>query len=481
MKRLKKIMLTFISLILTLFLAVSGVLIYAITQPNVYQHTFNSALVDKYDRLTSVNDPKIVLIGGSSMPFGVRSDLMERELPDYKVVNFGLYAALGSKLMLELSLSNLREGDIVVFAPEYSAQLWSDYFNAETTLQAFDTRKELAFQLPFGDYWMPLINAYPSYLKSKAELLESGIPDPQGVYNRSSFNEYGDISYDRPYNIMPDLYQTNDTVTIDSGIVDDNFTEYFNDYTKKLRKKGVNVYLSFAPVNALAVSDSSPEKRLEFYEFCRGAFDAQVISNIDDYVLDAGYFYDSNYHLNNNGAIYRTALLVGDLKRTFKDTSPIGISIPKAPEIESGDSSEGEDTDGADFVYSVADNGRIAIGGLSESGKAKTHISIPSYINGTAVYKLEDGALANAPNLESVDIPSAIRSLGNNLFEGSGKLRSVNLAISPRLSVELPSVGNGLLNGAPSSLTIYVPSTQYSRIITDYFWSRYASSIRSMD
>ena len=51
-----------------------------------------------------------MLVGGSSLAFGVDSTLLEEEFPGYTVVNFGLYAALGTQMMLELSDGQFREG-----------------------------------------------------------------------------------------------------------------------------------------------------------------------------------------------------------------------------------------------------------------------------------------------------------------------------------------------------------------------------------
>ncbi len=40
-------------------------------------------------------------------------------------------------------------------------------------------------------------------------------------------------------------------------------------------------------------------------------------------------------------------------------------------------------------------------------------------------------------------------------------------------AVELPEVGDGLTDGAPSGMKIYVPDEAYGLYITDYFWTRY--------
>ena len=96
--------------------------------PAVYGDTFVGVLKDKYERLYSLEDPKIVIIGGSSVPFGIDSKMVEEEM-GMPVVNFGLYADLGTKLMLELSRDHIKTGDIVILAPELDSQTLSSYFS----------------------------------------------------------------------------------------------------------------------------------------------------------------------------------------------------------------------------------------------------------------------------------------------------------------------------------------------------------------
>ena len=103
--------------------------------PAQYELTFLGALAPKYERLNAIEEPKVILVGGSSTAFGLDSALLEESV-GMPVVNFGLYATLGTKLMLDLSRDGIGEGDIVVLAPEIDAQTLSLYFNAESTWQA---------------------------------------------------------------------------------------------------------------------------------------------------------------------------------------------------------------------------------------------------------------------------------------------------------------------------------------------------------
>ena len=81
----------------------------AILPRNSHENDFTAAIVDKYDRLNQTTGKKIVFVGGSSLPFGLKCGLIESELPGYTAVDFGLYAALGTVVMMDLSLSGISE------------------------------------------------------------------------------------------------------------------------------------------------------------------------------------------------------------------------------------------------------------------------------------------------------------------------------------------------------------------------------------
>ena len=81
--------------------------------PPAYSHTFVGALDEKVERLASIEGKKAVVIGGSSVAFGIDSALMEEHL-GMPVVNFGLYAAIGTKAMLDLAWPHIGAGDTVI-------------------------------------------------------------------------------------------------------------------------------------------------------------------------------------------------------------------------------------------------------------------------------------------------------------------------------------------------------------------------------
>ena len=119
--------------------------------PDCYAESYYAELAPMYRRLREAEGRKIVIVGGSNVAFGLDSGLMEELLREkgyaYEVCPFGLYAAVGSSAMLDLSENTLREGDIVILALEPTSETMSDYFGATAFWKCTENAPELLFGL----------------------------------------------------------------------------------------------------------------------------------------------------------------------------------------------------------------------------------------------------------------------------------------------------------------------------------------------
>ena len=105
---------------LSAFLALQGVLLGLLLgcfdgSPETH---YLASILDKHQRLKSLPSPRVILVGGSNVPFGIQSPLLERELR-LPVVNMGLVARLGIDFMLGDVEREVRAGDIVLLSLEY--------------------------------------------------------------------------------------------------------------------------------------------------------------------------------------------------------------------------------------------------------------------------------------------------------------------------------------------------------------------------
>ncbi len=78
------------------------------------------------------------------------------------------------------------------------------------------------------------------------------------------------------------------------------------------------------------------------------------------------------------------------------------------------------------FEYGVTDN-EIRIIGYDKTEGCPSRIVIPSEIEGLPVSEIGFFAFANFDDLESVEIPSGVKSIGDRAFENCGKLSDVSI------------------------------------------------------
>ena len=188
---------------------------------NVFQKTFYGAFLPKYDRLRSCQKKKVVVLGTSSVAFGIDSLLLEEELAhanfDYDVVGYGLYGALGTRLMMETALPFLQEGDIAVLSPELFPQTLSNYFSVIETYRAIEKDTRI-FNSLSSDERTKMILGVPSYLSERHKYEEP--IESIGVYSASSFNARGDMTFERSANIMPYYFDVNTPLSFDIKMFD---------------------------------------------------------------------------------------------------------------------------------------------------------------------------------------------------------------------------------------------------------------------
>jgi hypothetical protein len=482
MKAIKALIKT-VAALLVIVLPLSLILSLAVMTPDMYDKSFMGQLDEKFDRLYEIDEPKLVVVGGSSVAFGLDSALLE-QYTGMPVVNFGLYAALGTRLMLDLSRDAIGEGDVVVISPELDAQTMSMYFNSESTLQAMDGSYYMLSHVD-RDNIFSLLGAMFAHLGRKIALKEP--VDPQGVYNSSSFNEYGDIIYDRPSNVMESYYDTNKTVTLDESILDEEFIDYLNEYASHCKAQGARVYFSFCPMNIMGMTEGTDARSLYDFEcLLRRRLDFDLISYADDYIMDAGYFYDSNFHLNNTGARYRTLLLARDVLLAEGIPTLIAEELPDAPELGSGAITVlGYDQNQEYFTFQRMESGNYRITGLTDKGKAAVELTIPrSYTEagaryGVAVTSVGLGAFKGcSATLVNIPADSYVNKIENGAFIGASKIRTLNIYIDDPNAIKPPSTGEGGFTGI-NSLRIHVPRGSDYRI--DYFWSEVPKNVQIIE
>ena len=396
--------------------------------PVQFGDTFMGELKSKYERLKETSGKRIVLVGGSGVAFDCDSALMDDFFPSYEIVNFGMYAGLGTKAVMDLSENYIHEGDIVILSPEQSEQTFSDYFNGEYMWQAADGAFGMLRDLKSENFEAMLGN-FPRFALEKLNYVMKGQkPQTDSIYQKKSFNTYGDIELDTcRENILPNGYDVNQKVRFTEDVVQLEFMDYMNDWAKRLEKKGAVVWYRYCPVNKLSVEDMDD---LAAYDvFLRQKLDFPVIGNPENSLMEAEWFFDTNFHLNQPGKEVNTVQLIRDMKAMLGDDRAVTVELPEKPHRTWGE---------------VSTETRIWTAKDSETYQGEETIVIPENVT-----QIEDYAFSNCAGLKQIVLEQKDPSkciVGQHLLDGTGAEILV-----PQMSVD-----------------------SYKR---NYFWSVYAGRI----
>ena len=444
-----------LSILLTLLLP-AVLLGTGLSLPRIYQDSYYAELAPMTERLEQAEGKRLILIGGSNIAFGIDGPLLEALLRekgfDYTVCPFGLYAAVGSSAMLSLCEDSLRAGDTAVLAFEPAADALSGYFGASAFLKCAESRPEMAFRLN-GEQRTRVIGNLLPYLAEKAGICRSGVlPRAEGVYARSAFASTCTMVFDRPGNRMALGYDTVSPVDFDQAAASSAFVAQVNAFCRTAERRGAAVLMSFSPVNRSAVSGDI----VGYFDRMNRTFTCPVISDPTRYVLDSGWFYDSNFHLNSAGQVLRTILLAEDLLAEWGCYAPLTCERPMMPEPVYAAAEAGA-ADSADFIAEpLEDPAFCCVTGLSEAGLEKRTLVIPSSVGGRMVADILPEAFDGAA-AEELHIPGTVETLPDGLV-----LHCRNLQ---RLVLTHTAAPCGLrahsLDGA-DNLQILVPAAVYS-------------------
>lgn len=270
------------------------------------------ASVDKHARLSSVEGPKIVLVGGSNLAFGIKSEMIEDSI-GMSVVNMGLHAGLGMQYILSEVKPDIHRGDVVVLSLEYHHFLNPKMFHGEDVLAAllFDVNRDCLRYVSFGQ-WLAFIPQVCLYSAKKIIDISPAVSDGFAeIFTRDSFNEYGDevAHYGLPSSVH-------------SGEVPSSYTKISHRSISELYR--FDSYVKSRGAQLIMIAPSYPKPQYDL--------DKVVISAIEQEVQEIGVPYgikpedgtypdslmfNSFYHLTEIGADMRTQQLIELLKNTI--------------------------------------------------------------------------------------------------------------------------------------------------------------------
>jgi hypothetical protein len=287
-------------------------LIFLTIKPDA-KHLYQASLL-KANLLANTSAPRLIVFGGSNIAFGIDSEFMERELK-IPVINDGLHVGLGVAPLLEIK-KYIQPGDIIIISLEY--------YNFTDKTAFFGQPQYLADWIEFSPnrIWdledparqMPTL--YTIMLQRKINrqvqnyLYGSSLNIIRGFYAGDQFNEHGDF--------IGHLGENNTHFEIDDSIypvnnVEDGYT-FLNSFNQLALSKGAKVFYE-AQAHRQTNCDLTGMKNIKnFFTRLRNKTAIPLLTDLDQLCLPDDYFYDTPYHLNEQGRQVRTERLIESLK-----------------------------------------------------------------------------------------------------------------------------------------------------------------------
>jgi len=278
------------------------------------KHLYQASLL-KSNLLREVPAPRIIVVGGSNIAFGIDSVLMEREL-GIPVINDGLHVALGIAPLNEMKRF-LQPGDIVIISLEYYNFTDEQSFYGQPQYLAdwveFSPERIWDVHEPYRQ--MPSIYTVMLQRKINRQLnyylngfsYESG----RNFYSGDQFNAHGDFigHLGEHANVQFEIADSVYPINMVEGAYD--FLEEFNQLA---RSKGALVFYE-AQAHRQTNCDRTGRKDLDrFFNRLKTRTTIPLLTNLDQLCLPDEYFYDTPYHLNERGRRIRTERLIVNLK-----------------------------------------------------------------------------------------------------------------------------------------------------------------------
>lgn len=283
----------------------------------VYSGAIEGSFCIKYERLRQAEGKKIVVVSGSSSLNGLDSALFEKLMPGYSVINYGTNVANPSLFFLDVISKYVSKGDIVVHAPEFfdTSTMGSNKFHAKMfrgNEQCYDIFRDADIS-KYTDFW-DSFREFQVGNPQDSSLVPAVHQRGKEYQLETELNKYGDRSTVRK-SVRGSFGDSSQSFNY-SKLQADNLNEIYKAY----KATGARLYMSFGTYDKARLKKSAavqPEYD-KFTDSCQDKLDYPVISNIGTYVMEHKYFYDSEWHLNDEGAQIRTRNLANDIKAQLK-------------------------------------------------------------------------------------------------------------------------------------------------------------------
>jgi hypothetical protein len=286
--------------------------------PTESSRWIHESIIQKTTNARKHNEPKILIVAGSSALFGVNAKTIEHEL-NIPTINMAVSAGLQLNYILEQTKSVARPGDIILLPLEYS--LYDDQGAPDSVLIDYVFSRDSVYlqqrpileiaQFVFGADIIRLTKG----LKNKFVA-----PDAYSTstYKSWTLNENGDETNNKYEKSLPReaILRFVPLRQLTHGIGKESKAwSILDSFVYWCRQHNIAILVTYPPIlyNNAYFSSTTLKTITQIDQFWqkRGI---KVLGKFDEVAYGPEYIYDTAYHLNDLGTKKRTKLLVDYLK-----------------------------------------------------------------------------------------------------------------------------------------------------------------------
>lgn len=268
----------------------------------------------KHDRLDAAPSPRAIVVGGSSLLYGIDSPRLG-EATGYNVVNMGLIGGLRLEFMLREVEHSTRPGDLVILGLEYPQFTQAASAAGTQVLMRVLLNRPSSIRFLSWEHWR--------LLGDGGVLEELGIAFRQAFKNVTSgsreeserpINEYGDLVQFHHVDKEPNgATQRAIPRRLRWEIIEANI-ERVNEFARTVRASGADVVYVYPPFSR-TYWESDRDRAVAFHEALLERLDVPIIATQRAMIQPSPNFINDSYHLWGAGVRAHTDRIARAVQR----------------------------------------------------------------------------------------------------------------------------------------------------------------------
>ena len=306
---MKKIVSLFVFLVFWICL-----FIYLFNFIEIPNNHYLRAIQDKQNLLNKTPSPRIVLVGGSNLALGIESEQFKKKL-NLNPINLGLHADLGYEYMIKSIIPGIKENDIIILIPEYEYILEKEFRTKELLMAYTIERKSFSFYNYYEQLNIASLSFFGQIQRNIRQRYNGYEAYPiDTIYNRAGFNAFGDlVNYYSFERTNKHAFEKICFFTVKQN----KYFEFNDLLISEAKRKKAKVYLTYPCLPKSVYCKKSVDS---YKEAINEKYKSIIIGSPEDFIFDDSLFFDSRYHMTQEGKIKRTAKLTELIKNTFGES-----------------------------------------------------------------------------------------------------------------------------------------------------------------